>query len=358
MLKQDQVKEKYLEVLNSCFSKIPNSEINLELVKKQTTAAAVIHLKSNDIEKELIVELKSLGTPKRIRDAINQLLVILRENPQSYGIVMAPYISARSAEMCKQANIGYVDFSGNFWIAFDSFFLSQENMPNKFPVETSLTNLYAAKTERVLRVLLTYPYKTWKTKNLAEEADISMGMITHIRRRLEEEEWVKHKEVGFSLSNPQELLTDWVNHYDFLNHEQYDFYTMEPLIDAETRVIETCEKKNIISALTGFSAANYLAPMVKGQKSTIFINQDVLEVAREAGLKRVNSGANVNLINPYDPGVFWNRTKVQDLNTATPVQVYLDLMQMRGRGEEAANFLFAEVIQKQWEYQKNNMTPG
>ena len=357
MLKYDQIEEKYLEVLKSCFSKIPNGEIKLELAKKQTNADAALLFQSRDSEKELIVELKSLGTPKRIRDAINQLLVILSENPQSYGIVMAPYISERSAEMCKQANIGYVDLSGNFWIAFDSFFLSQENMPNKFPAETSLTNLYAPKTERVLRVLLTYPYKLWKTKNLAEEADISMGMITHIRRRLEEEDWVKNYEVGFSLSKPQELLIDWVNHYNFLNHEQYDFYTMEPLIEAEIRVIEICDKKNIISALTGFSAANQLAPMVKGQKSTIFLNQDVLEVAREAGLKMVNSGANINLIIPYDRGVFWNRGNLQNLNSATPVQVYLDLMQMRGRGEEAADFLFEEVVQKRWEYQKNNMIP-
>lgn len=358
MLKHDQIKEKYFEVLKSCFSKIPNSELNPELVQKQANVDVALLFKHNDIEKKLIVELKSLGTPKRIREAINQLLVILSDYPQSYGIVIAPYISERSAEMCKQANVGYVDLSGNFWIAFDSIFLSQENMPNKFPAETSLTNLFAPKTERVLRVLLTYPLNIWKTKNLAEEADISMGMITHIRRRLDEEEWVNNQEVGFSLSNPGELLIDWVNHYDFLNHEQYDFYTMEPLVEAETKVIEICDKKNIVSALTGFSAANHLAPMVKGQKSTIFINQDVLEVAREAGLKRVNSGANVNLINPYDPGVFWNRSKVQDIQIATPVQVYLDLMQMRGRGEEAADFLFAEVIQKRWEYQENNMNPG
>jgi hypothetical protein len=358
LLKHDQIKEKYFEVLKSCFSKIPNSEINLKLMKKQAIADAALLFKSNGIEKQLFVVLTNLGTPKRIRNAINQLLVILSDYPQSYGIVIAPYISARSAEMCKQENIGYVDLSGNFWIAFNSIFLSQENMPNKFPIESNLTNLYASKTERVLRVLLTYPYEIWKTKNLAEEANISMGMITHIRRRLEEEEWVQHQEVGFSLLNPQELLMDWVNHYDFLKHEQYDFYTMEPLIEAETRVIEICVKKNIFSALTGFSAANHLAPMVKGQKSTIFINQDILEVAREAGLKRVNSGANINLINPYDLGVFWNRGSVQDFNIATPVQVYLDLMQMRGRGEEAANFLFAEVIQKRWEYQKNNMIPG
>lgn len=357
MLKLDQIKDQYFSALKSCLSKIPKGDFSLERLPNKIRVDSAVLFKQNNIEKELLIEIKSLGTPKSVREAVNQLLVILRDHPQSYGIVIAPYISERSAEICKQANIGYVDLSGNFWIAFDSIFLSQENMPNQFPAETSLTNLYAPKTERVLRVLLTYPYQIWKTNDLAEEADISLGMITHIRRRLEEEEWVENKKVGFSLSNPDELLTDWVNHYDFQNHEQYDFYTLEPLSEAETRVNKICNEVNIMSALTGFSAANRLAPMVKGQKSTIFISQDVLEVAKKAGLKKVDSGANISLIKPYDTGVFWNREKVQDIQIATPVQVYLDLMQMRGRGEEAANFLFTEVIQKRWETLKNNMNP-
>jgi len=357
MLKQDQIKDQYFLALKSCLSKIPKGDFSLERLPNKIRVDSVVLFKRNNLEKELLIEIKSLGTPKSVREAVNQLLVILMDNPQSYGIVIAPYISELSAEICKKANIGYVDLSGNFWIAFDSIFLSQENMPNKFPTETSLTSLYAPKTERVLRVLLTHPYKNWKTKDLAEEADISLGMITHIRRRLEEEEWVKNQDVGFFLSNPEALLLDWVNHYNFHDHIRYDFYTMEPLINLEARVVEICDNVKIKIALTGFSAANYLAPMVKGQKSTIFISQDVLEVAKKVGLKKVDSGANISLIKPYDTGVFWNREKVQDIQIATPVQVYLDLMQMRGRGEEAANFLFTEVIQKRWETLKNNMNP-
>lgn len=357
MLKHNQLKENYLQALKRCFSKIPSSNISLEPLQNNSNADLALLFKFNDQEKELFIELKTLGTPKRVREAVNQLLVILHEHPRSYGILVAPYISTRSADICKQANIGYVDLSGNFWIAFDSIFLSQENMPNKYPVETSLTNLYAPKTERVLRVLLTYPYKIWKTKDLAEGADISMGMITHIRRRLEEEEWVEKQEVGFSLSNPDALLTDWAEHYDFSKHEHFNFYTMDPLVKAETLITEICDKGNLKAAVTGFSAANRMAPMVKGQKSTIFISQDILEIARKAGLKRVNSGANISMVKPYDVGVFWNRTKVQDVQIVTPVQLYLDLQQMRGRGEEAAEFLLAEVIQKRWEIQNNNINP-
>ena len=355
MLKQDQLEKKFFQALQDCFSMIPNREIALEPLQNQRQVDAAVLFKYNDQEKELFIELTTLGTPKRIRNAVNQLCIILNDTHNAYGIVIAPYISSRSAQICKEANLGYVDLSGNFWISFDSIFLSQENKPNKYPVETSLSNLYAPKSERVLRVLLTKPYKVWKTKGLAEEADISLGMITHIRRRLEEEDWVEKKNVGFSLSNPEALLKDWAEHYDFQKHERHDFYTMSSLIEAESRLSKVCEENNINSELTGFSAANRLAPMVKGQKSTLYVSRDIVKIGKAVNLKPVDMGANISLIKPYDQGVFWNCAQIKDVQIATPIQVYLDLKQMRGRGEEAAEFLYTEVIQQRWLYQKLNM---
>jgi hypothetical protein len=355
LLKQDQLKEKYFQALRDCLSMIPSSVIISKPLNNQKWADAIVLFKNNGHEKEIFIELTTLGTPKRIRNAVNQLRIILNDTPDAYGIVIAPYISNRSAQICKEANLGYVDLSGNFWISFDSIFLSQENMPNKYPVETSLSNLYAPKSERVLRVLLTNPYKVWKTKALAEEADISLGMITHIRRRLEEEEWVEKHDVGFNLSNPTALLEDWVENYDFGKHERHDYYTMSPLIEAESRLCKICEEANINSALTGFAAANRLAPMVKGQKSIIFVSGDIVEIGKDVNFKPVNTGANISLIKPYDQGVFWNRAQIKDVQIATPIQIYLDLKQMRGRGEEAAEFLFTEVIQQRWLNQKLNM---
>lgn len=357
MLKQYQLELKSEKALKECFSMISSNEIALKPRQTLEDVDLEYLLRINDLEKTLLVELTSLGTPKRIRSAVNQLHVFLNIYPESYGLVIAPYISNRSAKICKEAGIGYVDLSGNFWINFDSYLLSRDNMPNQYPLETSLNNLYAPKTERVLRVLLTYPYKVWKTTELAEEANISLGMITHIRRRLEEEEWVEKHAVGFSLSVPDALLADWVEEYDFSNHEQYGFYTMDPFAEVEKRLNKICENLNINFALTGFSAANRLAPMVKGQKLTIFVGQQPGEIARMAGLKLVDTGANISLIKPYDEGVFWNNSTVQDVRIATPVQIYLDLMQMHGRGDEAAAFLFQEVILTKWQHQKSNMNP-
>jgi hypothetical protein len=108
-------------------------------------------------------------------------------------------------------------------------------------------------------------------------------------------------------------------------------------------------------ALTGFSACNRLAPMVRGQRAMIYVNRDIGLVAEKAGLKSVESGANIILIQPYDEGVYWNAKPIGDLQISDPVQVYLDLKRYPGRGEEAADFLYREVINPRWQQQKMNI---
>lgn len=355
MLKQEQLTNEGIKALKKCFSNIQILEENqYEIIKSETGPDLEVIIKSPHINQRIWIALKSLGTPKEVREGVNQLQLYKSHNTDIYGLVLAPYISKRSAEICKEAGIGFLDLSGNCWISFDSIFLNRENMPNKYPIETSLSSLYSPKTERVLRVLLTYPFKAWKTTLLAEEANISQGMITHIRRRLEEEEWVEKHEIGFSLSHPDELLQNWSKHYEFKEHKQFSFYTMNSLPEIELKIRRVCNEKNIACAVTAFSAANRLAPMVRGQRSTIYISKNIEDLADEVSIKKVDTGANLILVQPYDSGVFWNAQDEQGVVVVTPIQLYLDLKQMSGRGDEAADFLYREVIEKQWRLQKSS----
>jgi hypothetical protein len=65
-------------------------------------------------------------------------------------------------------------------------------------------------------------------------------------------------------------------------------------------------------------------------------------------IKLVDSGANVMLLKPYDEGVFYGKQDRDGLMVVSPIQNYLDLVSLRGRGEEAAQALFDGVIKKIW----------
>ena len=71
-------------------------------------------------------------------------------------------------------------------------------------------------------------------------------------------------------------------------------------------------------------------------------------MADRLGLKRVSSGANVTLLEPYDEGVFYGANTVEGAPVVSPIQLYLDLTQTKARGEEAASAILEEVIKPIW----------
>lgn len=356
MLKEREVLEKSVQVFTDCLSMIPG--LKIETVETLTGKAEPnfrVTIRGIGADQIIYINAKSLGTPKSTREAVNAFAVYQRDEP-SYGIFVAPFISPESANICEEAGIGYMDLSGNCWIAFQQVFINRENRPNQYPFKTGLSSLYFPKSERVLRVLLTMPYRPWKTIELAKEAQVSPGMITHVRKKLDEEEWIKTIPEGFYLSQPDNLIIDWSKHYSLQQNKLFDFYTLKPLADIEAEISETCNEMNFLYALTGFSASNRLAPMVRGQRVMAYIERDIPLLAERLGLKSVDSGANVTLIQPYDAGVLWNAQMMDGAQTAAPVQVFLDLKRTPGRGEEAADFLYKEVIKLTWQQQKISTT--
>jgi hypothetical protein len=51
---------------------------------------------------------------------------------------------------------------------------------------------------------------------------------------------------------------------------------------------------------------------------------------------------------PYDEGVFYGSKEVERAPIVSPLQLYLDLTQTKGRGEEAASAILEEVIKRLW----------
>jgi hypothetical protein len=71
-------------------------------------------------------------------------------------------------------------------------------------------------------------------------------------------------------------------------------------------------------------------------------------MAAALALKEVDSGANFTLIKPADEGVFYGVRFFKGIPVATPIQVYLELIGNKGRGQEAAEALLEEVIRPTW----------
>lgn len=348
----DQIfKEKAKEALLSCLSRVPFlkiGEIKKEISKEGVRPDLLVKLDYPEGKKTLVIEVKANGQPRLVRQAVNQILRYKELFPDFYGVFLAPYISPKAGEICKEEGMGYLDFSGNCYLYFDNVFIEQGGKPNIFQERRDLRSLYSPKAERVLRVLLNNSMRAWKVEELAEAAQVSLGQISNVKKRLMDREWIREEKIGFKLQEPEQLLKEWGENYSFRRNRVLDFYSLKGVAQIETDIADYCNRNNCKYALTGFSGVARLAPAVRYQKAMAYLEDFNDDLISTLALKKVTSGSNLTLFIPYDEGVFYGARQLEGAQIASPVQIYLDLRSFRGRGEEAAQILFEQVIKTIW----------
>ncbi|MGB5619296.1 MAG: type IV toxin-antitoxin system AbiEi family antitoxin, partial [Desulfobacterales bacterium] len=353
MKKYDNSVEKFAKnALLSCLSRVPFlkvievQDISNEKYDQQFDIKAKIRLPDGVMN--LIAEVKSSGQPRLARESVNQMLRYKDKFPDAYFVFIAPYISSRAAEICESQSVGYLDLSGNCLLSFDKIFIQKTDYPNQFKEKRNLKSLYAPKAERILRVLLCNPGKKWKIKELADESAVSLGQVSNVKRVLFDRELISGKRGEFSLNDPPSLLREWAENYDYRRNKVQELYSLKSVTDVENTLATYCNSRKIKYALTGFSGAARIEPAVRYKKAMVYVADLSEEALSEISVKPVKSGGNLLIFIPYDDGVFYGSIKVNEIQVASEVQLYLDLQGYRGRGEEAAEVLYERIVEKSW----------
>ena len=343
--------QKYLtraeQALRSCLDTVPFVRVrDIEQALDEAADLVVRIGLEGGAELTLLVEYKSSGEPRLARDAVNQLLRSSNV-PDTYGIFMAPYISPKAAEICVASDIGYIDLAGNCRLSFDNVYVERQGKPNPFRSKRKLRSIYSKKTTRVLRILLSNPKRTWKLQALADESRVSLGLVANVKERLLDREWAVSSSEGLSLTEPETLLQEWVENYDFGKNISQSFYSLQPISELEYALALACRKERIEFALTSFSAAVRYAPAVRYRRVNAFASSTE-KLARVLDIKAVDSGANLILLTPYDDGVFYDSRDYEGIRVVSPIQAYLDVRSSRERGEEAAVALLEQTLRPSW----------
>ncbi|MDD3926732.1 MAG: type IV toxin-antitoxin system AbiEi family antitoxin [bacterium] len=295
--------------------------------------------------------IKKDGTPRAIREAAAQITHCLERIPlKSYGVVIAPYISEDAGAILDKQGVGYVDFAGNYLLRFDQVYVRVRTGKKPAAAKQSLRSIYSPKSARVLRLLLEEPGKVWKVQEIAARAEISLGQAWKVKDQLCAREWFREQDRGFILIRPEALLKDWARNSKPAKKEDiHDFYSFQKLGEVEYRIGEECKARGIPYAFAEFSGGARYAPVVRYLRAAAYVGGDIEDIADALELKKVQSGANVRLIVPKDSGVFLDAKEIADMNVVSPVQAYLDLCHIPGRGEEAAEAILDNVIKKEWD---------
>ena len=298
----------------------------------------------NDDEIKIRLVISADGYPKQIKEAILGMV------SDMYCVILAPYITEQTAEICKNADVGFLDMAGNCYIAYESLYVEIKGNKNENKPGRGMKSIYersSVVSSVILRTLLENPRRKWKLKELAQAVGCSIGQVSKVKDFLVRQTYVDQGSEGISVINPKAIMNDWAKVYSDSTEERIQCYSLAGITDIEARISKMKEDMGIDCLLTGFSGGVRYQPVVRYQKVHALIDAVDLENAINfLGLKKVDSGANVIFIVKYDSCVGLNSRMIKNCLVASPVQVFLDCMSLKGRGEEIAEAILDKEICK------------
>ena len=301
---------------------------------------------------EILVEVKSQGSPRALRQAAIQLKSIrssFSDNNQClYLAIGAPYISDKGIEICREEQVGCLDAVGNCYLSFGGTYIERTGEKNTLGTKRSSKSLFSPKSSRVIRVLLSDVNKWWQVQEITSEAEISIGLVSKLKQKLLDEEFVVEQDRRIRVKSPKRLIDSWVENYKYKRNIVKEYYSFDEGQKLERRIATYCEQNNIRYALGLFSAASRIAPYVRMNKTFVFVDANPDNVANVLDFRSVTSGSNVLLLKPFDAGVFYRSRDIEGFPVVSDVQAYIDLKTYKGRGEEAADFLMQHILDPLW----------
>lgn len=353
-MKEIEVIERFPDALRKCLDNVPRTEVSrIERDVRLADGAVadlVVDLMVLGRRQTILVEAKSSGQPRRAREAVDQLQRMQSSDARvsaGYPVFAAPYVSEASARICRDNEVGSVDLVGNCRLAFADVYVERISPENTLKERRGRASLFSPKSSRIIRLMLNGS-QSWQVQQLAAASEVSLGLASKVKKELEEREWIVSTDEGIKLSEPEQVLKEWSQAYSYRKNTVGEYYTMASTEDSEATIAGWCEENRVRYALTGFSGARLSSPKVRYNRSTVYVESMLESVAAGTELKTVETGGNVLLLKPYDEGVFQASRVLYGNRVVSPVQLYLDLQSMPGRGEEAAEEVLVRELRPSW----------
>lgn len=320
----------------------------LEVLEHETEASfggperydLLLKVRIGQVTRRLLCEVKSVGEPRYLHQAISQIGMVAAEVSDISAIIVAPYISEEGRRLCREAQVGYVDFTGNVFLRFDNVLIDKSGEGLALRGKKALKRLFAPVSSRIIRVILENPDKTWTFRGLAQESEASLGLTYRTVDSLDEKGYVGKDRGAISILRPGELLDLWAQNYNVNINPSQTFYSFarsfSSFID---KLGDMAQKGQFRYALTLHSGASKVAPFVRFTDVHLYYQGDLQAIVEGLDLRPVEVGGTIHILTPYDKGVFYNLQRIDGVFVVCNTQLYLDLVNYPARGKEQADFL-------------------
>ena len=186
---------------------------------------------------------------------------------------------------------------------------------------------FEGRAERIVRRLLLDSERTWKTRDLATAAEVSVGLVSMTTTTLAREQLLAKSRAGICLTQSERLLDNWSQAYDLGRSAMRIYRSLEDIPALTQRLSRLHENLGERYGLTLWSGARLLLPDAKPPTHlALYWQGDPQELARVLHLSENVGHSYVFCFTPYDEGLLWGSAATEDhLRVVHPLQLYLDL---------------------------------
>lgn len=268
-------------------------------------------------------------------------------------VIVAESISPGAKDLLKGESCGFYDKGGSLFIPARGAYIYIDRPPPKSH-EKTVGGLFQGKRSQVLHALLVHAGDWFGVHELAKLAKVSPATTSETLSALEQFEWLDARGKGPSkerkLASPGAVLDEWTNRVLASSRRLKPKLFYIPR-NKPNEIIERlsgfCENRKLDYVITGEAAAQIYSPFltdVSRATCRLHPGSEADALYAELDARHVQEGANFYVIETRGDGEFLFKERIQGHWLASPVQVYLDLLQSAGRGKDMAEHLRHERI--------------
>lgn len=286
-----------------------------------------------------VIEWKSSGTAAMVAMAVHTVRAYAESSRgKLIPVVAAPYLGEVGRKLCEEANVCWLDLSGNAHLVAPGLRIIVDGRPNRFKRPGRPRSLFAPKSSRIARFLLMNPGRTFGQRELAAATRMDEGFTSRIVRQLAEQQLLVREPAGggVRLADFEGLLDAWREASDFSQHRIVRGHIpARSGEEALSRLADNLRHTKADWATTGLSGAWLLNHFATFRLVTLYVSE-LPSTLEKLGVREEQRGENVWLVVPNDDGVFQGAVEQEGMRCVHPVQVYVDLKGHPERSAEAA----------------------
>jgi hypothetical protein len=325
---------------------LPPAELcmrDVEPAQDDAAADAVIEAQWEGQSVRFLAQFSRLSTPKALR----QIIALAKDAatpPETYPMVVVPFLSLDKLDDLQDAGVSGVDLCGNGVLVVPGrMLIFRGGQPNRFPQSAKLRNVYRGKNSLVARAFLIQPEFS-QVKEIVEllrrrEGGVAFSTVSKALKRLEEDLIISRQGNAIRLLQADVLLDKLAANYEPQDiEERFQGKCDLPVNEAARKLASAAIGQEGKVIMTGAASAEKYAAMAGEPLVSFYTSLSPSDLLKKSSIaaEETDRFANLEIVQTTDARVFFDPRAEDGVPYASPIQAYLELANGDKRQKDAA----------------------